>query len=499
MKKQIKINPFDSGFANKSYSCGYVGENNAYEFIFEGLTGSDNELWLSENENEYMPVPIPTNTFLVSSYFTQKSVVYTAQIFTKSDNGMIKKGHPFGISVQAGVGGEVTQIEMVPPPFEPKYKQMIAIIDEVQRKLDNGKFDGLSAYELAVQNGFKGTVQEWLESLKYQHSPEFSKLAEQVKLDAKASALNAQNAKTSELQSKKSETNVTEAEKRIDGKVSKFDLDYLNKTETFNKNATEKLQGFDTNAEAKTSEFSKNATEKTNTFNQGVTQANETIDGKVTEVKKDALNAKKDAEQAKKYGERKVIVESPTEPQDKGAIWVEEVGGTNPEAPDYNTLINKPRINGKELMGNVSLEDLDGKYELIEEFAMSEESTFYRSKEPNGTPYKFSKILVQVKFIEKSNNYFRQVAIKSINNKIIVNLPFYPDYNFNYGQALVKDGFWESESFAGNFDNNYTTISKGGYNNQLSNDVQTYPNITQIQSYDKWPVGTLFKIWGVRA
>ena len=48
--------------------------------------------------------------------------------------------------------------------------------------------DGRSAYELAVKNGFEGTEQEWLESLRYDHSDEFTALANQVKQDANSAA-----------------------------------------------------------------------------------------------------------------------------------------------------------------------------------------------------------------------------------------------------------------------------------------------------------------------
>lgn len=40
---------------------------------------------------------------------------------------------------------------------------------------------GESAYQTAVKLGFKGTEQEWIESLKYDHSEEFANLAEEVK------------------------------------------------------------------------------------------------------------------------------------------------------------------------------------------------------------------------------------------------------------------------------------------------------------------------------
>lgn len=66
---------------------------------------------------------------------------------------------------------------------------------EKEIDVTNG-IDGQSAYELAVKNGFEGTEQEWLESLRYDHSDEFTQLAEQVKKDAQSSAENAANAET---------------------------------------------------------------------------------------------------------------------------------------------------------------------------------------------------------------------------------------------------------------------------------------------------------------
>ncbi|MDE6520418.1 MAG: hypothetical protein K2K91_08220, partial [Ruminococcus sp.] len=50
------------------------------------------------------------------------------------------------------------------PPTPDLYTQLLQKISEIQAGV-NGK-DGLSAYEIAVENGFIGTVSEWLESLK---------------------------------------------------------------------------------------------------------------------------------------------------------------------------------------------------------------------------------------------------------------------------------------------------------------------------------------------
>lgn len=50
------------------------------------------------------------------------------------------------------------------PPTPDLYTQLLQKITEIQAGV-NGK-DGLSAYEIAVKNGFVGTVSDWLESLK---------------------------------------------------------------------------------------------------------------------------------------------------------------------------------------------------------------------------------------------------------------------------------------------------------------------------------------------
>ena len=51
---------------------------------------------------------------------------------------------------------------------------------EITEKLKNGDFTGASAYDIAVSLGFQGTEEEWIASLRYDHSSEFSSLAQQV-------------------------------------------------------------------------------------------------------------------------------------------------------------------------------------------------------------------------------------------------------------------------------------------------------------------------------
>lgn len=77
------------------------------------------------------------------------------------------------------------------PPTPDVYQQMIDILNaakkiaqDVRDDADAGKFhgeNGESAYQIAIRLGFRGTEQEWIESLKYDHSEEFTKLAAEVR------------------------------------------------------------------------------------------------------------------------------------------------------------------------------------------------------------------------------------------------------------------------------------------------------------------------------
>ena len=61
----------------------------------------------------------------------------------------------------------------------------------------NKDLGAVSAYAIAVENGFQGTVEEWLESLRYDHSDEFVTLAGKVEEDAELAAGSAQAAELS--------------------------------------------------------------------------------------------------------------------------------------------------------------------------------------------------------------------------------------------------------------------------------------------------------------
>ena len=66
---------------------------------------------------------------------------------------------------------------------------------------DLGRVVGLNAYELAVQQGFEGTLEEWLDSLKYVSSEEYKELVAQVEAAAETikEALKSADVKVQEL------------------------------------------------------------------------------------------------------------------------------------------------------------------------------------------------------------------------------------------------------------------------------------------------------------
>lgn len=86
------------------------------------------------------------------------------------------------------------QSEASEPPTPDIYNQILEVVDDtkqiaqsVRDDADKGLFngkdgdDGKSAYEIAVSLGFVGTEQQWIDSLRYDHSDEFAQLTEQVR------------------------------------------------------------------------------------------------------------------------------------------------------------------------------------------------------------------------------------------------------------------------------------------------------------------------------
>lgn len=198
-------------------------------------------------------------------------------------------------------------------------------------------FDGASAYEIAVENGFEGSEEEWLESLKYTSSEEFQQLAEQVKQDAQTASNKAQEATTAatyadkyakDAQASKEEANksalsaaeaansagISASSAADSANTAKTNADKTNQDKT---EVSSLVSGFDDHVAEKTTEFNQNVTEKTNAFDTKVVEANSTIDEKVSEATSQAEKAKEEADRATQATEGKLDKNQGAENSDK--------------------------------------------------------------------------------------------------------------------------------------------------------------------------------------
>lgn len=122
--------------------------------------------------------------------------------------------------------------------------------------------NGKSAYQIALDNGFDGTEQEWLDSLDYEHSDEFTQLANEVKQDAQTST---QAVET-----------VTQIKTDVENKATEFEQTVQNANDDFDNKVNQVNSDLDTK----------------------IQQANTTIDEKVTEATSQAEKATQEADRA---------------------------------------------------------------------------------------------------------------------------------------------------------------------------------------------------------
>lgn len=186
-----------------------------------------------------------------------------------------------------------------------------------------------------------------------------SNSAIQAKQDAEQNANNAKNSADTALANanKSNEVikTVTQIKTEIENKANDFDTNYQEKLKSFNDNATLKTNAFDNSVQ----------TANTN-FDNKVNQANSDLDDKIQEATEQAQKAKEEADRATQATDGKLDKNLGAENSDKvlitdaeGNIITQnkedfEGGGTS----DYNDLENKPQINGVELKGNKTSNDL---------------------------------------------------------------------------------------------------------------------------------------------
>ena len=126
-------------------------------------------------------------------------------------------------------------------------------VDGLPGKDGTNGLDGKSAYQIAIENGFVGTEKEWLDSLDYDHSEEFTSLASQVRSDAQS---------------------VSSTKTEIDGIKTNIDLT-KNEIDTIKAQVTEKAQEVNLNAQ--------HVSDQVSAFDKKVLDANTSIDTKTSE------------------------------------------------------------------------------------------------------------------------------------------------------------------------------------------------------------------------
>lgn len=126
-------------------------------------------------------------TFLGSFFDTEETAYGTVSVFC---GDLVTANKEIVLVMQSGY----EQSEASEPPTPDIYNQILEVVDDtkqiaqsVRDDADKGLFngkdgdDGKSAYEIAVSLGFVGTEQQWIDSLRYDHSDEFAQLTEQVR------------------------------------------------------------------------------------------------------------------------------------------------------------------------------------------------------------------------------------------------------------------------------------------------------------------------------
>lgn len=141
---------------------------------------------------------------------------------------------------------------------------------------------------MAVENGFEGTEEEWLESLRYDHSDEFKQLAEQVKQDAQSSADNATKAENA-----MNEANTT-AQENVEA-INQASTNAQNAIATAKGNAVQAVQSAQQTAENAIGTKQTEAVQAVDTAKTSATQAideqKESAVSAITQEKNSAIEA----------------------------------------------------------------------------------------------------------------------------------------------------------------------------------------------------------------
>lgn len=155
---------------------GFEGEKNVHKFVFNFTDGfvdglailniirKDMEPGKVELEREGDTYVFPVKDAVIS----KEGQITFFLVIMSPDGELIAKYNPFVMMVEKAYDTDQKMPEAYPTWEVLAAEKILEInqaLDQLESNVASGKFDGESAYQIAVKNGFKGTEEEWLASL----------------------------------------------------------------------------------------------------------------------------------------------------------------------------------------------------------------------------------------------------------------------------------------------------------------------------------------------
>lgn len=89
-------------------------------------------------------VPLRGNQFIITDDLTSHPGIYTCQLVVRDLDGRVRVTNPFNLEIdEATFTGEIQELP-IDPNLDFLYDKMLNAVEDIERKLANGEFDGFS-------------------------------------------------------------------------------------------------------------------------------------------------------------------------------------------------------------------------------------------------------------------------------------------------------------------------------------------------------------------